>query len=271
VAGNATLFEGTTVETHQSGSALDQTTLDLTSGPRVWLAAGSRGRIFSDRLVLEKGSGQMEKARRFRVEARGLAVRMEAGEGSARVFLAGGARVQVAALAGSASVLNSQGLLVASIRSGSTLEFAFQRSSGELWKLTGCLLSSAGHYTVTDEVTNVTVEVGGAGVDREAGSRVEISGAVDPTVLPISEATQFIRVSGIKRLSKNCAATDRTAAASASGNAGGAGRAGKSGGSMSLPVGVIAVIAGVAVAVVIGGLAATGNLTGGSAAAPVSR
>ncbi len=225
VAGNATLFEGATVETHQSSS-----TLDLASGARLSLAPESKGRIFSDRLILERGSGQMEKAVGFRMEARGLTVRMENGAGSARVALAGSARVQVAALAGSVRVLNSQGLVVAAIHSGNALEFAFQ-VSGAPTKLSGCLRTVSGHYLVTDEVTNVTVEVAGPGLGKEGGNRVQITGAMDPAASPVSGATEYIRVNGVKRLSRGCAATDKAAAAGAGGGGtpGGVGTAARNG------------------------------------------
>lgn len=255
VPGNATLFEGTTVETYQAASMLD-----LASGARLSLAAESKARVFSDHMILEHGLGQMDKAVGFRMEARGLTVRMENGAGSARVALAGTAHVQVAALAGSLRVLNSQGQLVAAIRPGNALEFAFQ-ISGEPWKLTGCLRAIPGHYMLTDEITNVTVEVAGSGLDRESGNRVEVTGVMDPAMSPISGATQYIRVSGIKRLSKNCVATDKAAAA------GSGGAPGKAGTPRALPLAAVAVIAGVAAAAVIGGLAVSGTLTGSSAAA----
>src|SRR6202020_1658629 len=67
VSGNATLFEGSTVETGAAGS-----TTDLQTGARVSLGALSKGRFYSDRMILEKGLGQLDKAENFRVEARGL-------------------------------------------------------------------------------------------------------------------------------------------------------------------------------------------------------
>jgi hypothetical protein len=262
VAGNATLFEGTTVETHQSAL-----TLDLSSGARLWLDAGSKGPLFSDRLILEDGSGQMKQAAGFRIDARGLTVRMDNGAGSVRVALPhagqpGNARIQVAALAGSVRVLNSQGLIVAAIHAGNTLEFAFQASSAPS-KLSGCLRTVSGHYLVTDEVTNVTVEVAGTGLDKEGGNRVQITGVMDPAASPVSAATQYIRVSGVKRLSRGCVATDRAAAAGAGGgNAGGAaGPAAKAGGIGAISVATIAIIGGVSAAAIIGGLAASGSLS----------
>jgi len=270
VAGNATLFEGATVETHQSTSMLA-----LTSGVRVWLAADSKGRVFRDHLLLERGLGQMEKADRFRVLARGLTVQTESTAGSARVELAGTADVQVAALAGSVQVRNSQGLLVASIHSGSALHFAFQ-ASGASSQLSGCLRAESGHYLVTDEVSYVTMEAVGPGLAKESGNRVQVTGAIDPSASPVLSAMAYLRVSGIKRLSRGCAPSNKPAAAGAAGvgGRGGSGGSGSgaatAGGIGALSATTIAVIGGVAVAAAIGGLAASGSLSG-SAAATLSR
>jgi hypothetical protein len=96
-----------------------------------------------------------------------------------------------------------------------------------------------------------------------------VTGANDATATPVSGVTQYIRVSGIKRLGRNCVVPDKAAAAGAGG---GAGKAGGAAGGTKTGIGIatIAVIGGVAAAAVIGGLAASGALTGSSAAS-VSR
>jgi hypothetical protein len=254
VTGNATLFEGTTVETHSASSFLD-----LAAGPRLTLAADSRGRIFGDRLLLERGS-EMQNAPGFRIEARGLIVRPDTAHTSGRVLLEGGERVQVAALTGSLRVLNSGGLLVATVDPGVALAF---QASAEPEKLTGCLRAVPGHYILTDEVTNVTVELSGPGLDRESGNRVEVTGAMDPTAAPVSGTTQYIRISQLKRMGKGCLG-NKAAAAGAGGAAGKAAGAG-GGGVAGLSIGATAaVIGGVAAAAVVGGLAASGSFSGSS-------
>ncbi len=309
VAGNATLFEGATVETRQSSSSLD-----LASGPRVLLGADSKGRIFGDRMILERGSGEMRHSAGFRIEALGLTVRAEA---AARIRLTsatptGAARVQVAALDGGLRVLNSRGLLIAALNPGTALEFEPQSSSGsqsaagssaEFERLSGCLRASNGHFLMTDEVTNVTVEVAGAGLDKENANRVQVTGLMDPAKAPVSGASQFLRVTGVRRLAKGCPANTAAAAGppaaqaaprgkagnngpgdSAGGNTGSAGGTGKAGGnggaggngspggssggglSGGLSGTLIAVVGGVAAAAVIGGLAATGSFSSGSSA-----
>jgi hypothetical protein len=103
VRNNATLFEGATVETGAAGSAMQ-----LSGGARMTLASDSKGRIFGDHLVLERGQGQLDKLSGFRVEARGLTIQPETGNATGRVALTGTNRVQVAAVTGSFRVLNAQ-------------------------------------------------------------------------------------------------------------------------------------------------------------------
>lgn len=267
VTGNATLFEGSTLETAAASSAVE-----MVSGARLSLASASKGRLFGDRMILEKGIGQLDKAENFRLEARGLTIQPETEKSSARVALGAGARIQVAALNGSFRVLNSLGVLVADIGAGRAVEFDPQPANTAS-RLSGCLTMRGVHYLLTDETTNVVVELGGLGLDKEKGNRVEITGAMDPTATPVSDASQFIRVSSVKRLSKGCGASGAAAAAGAGGAPGktaGAG-AGRTGAGAAISTTTIAIIGGVAAAALVGGLAAAGKLTGQSSSSSISR
>ncbi len=62
VWGNATLFDGATVETGSSSSELA-----LRNGVKVQLGAGSRAQIWQNRLVLEKGAAQLAAPGSFEV------------------------------------------------------------------------------------------------------------------------------------------------------------------------------------------------------------
>ncbi len=269
--GNATLFEGSAVETAAAIS-----TVELASGARVSLASSSKGRLFGDHMILEKGIGQLDKAENFRLEARGLTIQPETEKASARVSLGSGARVEVAAFQGSFRVLNSRGLLVANLSAGRSMEFEPQPANTPS-KLTGCLGVRGVHYLLTDETTNVVVELGGPGLDKEKGNRVEVTGAMDPTATPVSDASQFIRVSSLKRLSKGCGASGAAAAAGAGGaskaggGAGGAATGGAATGGAAMSTTTIAIIGGVAAAAVVGGLAAAGKLPGQGGSSPISQ
>jgi hypothetical protein len=245
VTGNATLFEGATVETKSAASRMD-----LSSGAKVLLGADSKGKFYGDHMILEKGEGRLEKAQSFRFEARGLTIQPETGNASARVMLAGGTRVEVAALAGSFRVLNARGVLVANIGSGRSLSLEPQAGGGPSI-LTGTLRLVGGHYLLTDETTNVTAELSGTGLSKEVGSRIEVTGAMDPTASPVTDASQFIRVTAVKHLGKGAAGSSGTAAAGSGGGSG-----------VAISVGTIAIIGGVAAAATLGGLAAAGKLPG---------
>jgi O-antigen ligase len=269
VSNNATLVEGTTVETQQSASSLR-----LNGGSRIAIGSESRVRVFGDHLLLEKGAGDLERLVGYRVVARGLTIQPEGGAASARIAIAGEHLVQVAALSGSFLVKNGKGLVVANLTPGAALEFNPQGSGSDSWKLTGCLTSSAGHFTLTDDTTNVTVEVLGAGLQKETGNLVEITGTMDAAATPVSTAAQVIRASQVKRLGKNCVAPARKATAAAA--AGGAAAGGAAAGGASTIAGIsmttIAIAGGVAAAAVVGGLAAADRLPGqGSVAAGSSR
>ena len=263
VTGNATLVEGTTIETEQAGSSLQ-----LLSGAHIALGAQSKGRVFGDHILLERGVGDLEKLTGYRVEARGLTIQPQSGAASARVALAGSRLVQVAALTGSLRVMNAKGMVVANLTPGSALEFDPQASAhDEPWKLSGCLVSAPGHFTLTDNTTNVTVEAVGTGLEKESGNKVEITGAMDATATPVSGATQVIRVSQIKRLGKNCTPSgDKGTAAAAAGGATGAATI------AGISTTTILIVGGVVAGAAVGGLAAADKLPGqGSTSAGSSR
>lgn len=266
VTGNATLEEGAVVETSQSSSSLD-----LSSGARLVLGASSRGKLYGDHMVLERGESRLERGATYSLEALGLVIKPETGATSGRVALGGAGRVQVAALTGSFRVLNSRGVLVANLATGSALEFEPQVSaSSGLSKVTGVVVKKDGHLLLTDETTNVTVEVTGAGLEKEAGRRVELTGSMDPSATPAGDASQFIRVSQIKRLGKGGVPAHGGAAAAGTGGAVAGGATG--GGIAGISAGTIAIIGGVAAAATLGGLAAANKLPGqGSSAPAVSR
>jgi hypothetical protein len=270
VSGNATLVEGTMVETQQAASALE-----LSNGARISLGPDSKGRVFGDHIVLEKGSGQLDRPTGYKLVARELTIQPESGAASAHVALRGARLVDVAAVNGSLRVLNAKGVLVANLSPGAALEFDPQASDqGEPWKLSGCLRSIPGHFTLADDTTNVIVEPMGAGLDKEAGNRVEITGAMDKSATPVSGASQVIRVNQIRHLAKGCGSSKGAAAAAgAGGAAAGAGAAGTAAGGAILGVSTatVAIIGGVAAAGTVGGLAAAGSLPGQDSTPSVSR
>ena len=110
---NATLFEGATIETTSASSQLA-----LRNGVKVQLAAGSRARVFADRLTLDRGVGQVTGATPFEIDAAFFRI-----QGSG-VRVAIGPTVEVAALSGVARVSGRGDHLLAAIPSGRSMSFA---------------------------------------------------------------------------------------------------------------------------------------------------
>jgi hypothetical protein len=229
VSGNATIFEGNTIETSKIASELR-----LNSGARMQLGSESKAKVYRDRLVLERGLGEIEK---LDLEALSLRVAPSAG---ARVSIRNSGVLQVAALNGPVRVTRN-GVLVANVLAGSALDFEPQAAGAAAAStMTGCLQRAGGKYLLKDETANVTVELQGDGLSAQAGNRVEVSGAMVPGATPASGATQVVKITSIKMISKGCGSKAGAGAAAAG-----------TGAAVGMAVGTKVIIA----AVVIGGVA----------------
>jgi hypothetical protein len=220
-AGNGTLFEGSTVETGKATSELK-----MANGVRMTLDSGTRGKVFRNHLLLEKGTGQIESGT-YTIMARALQIQPSP-SGQAKVTLKGGNRVLVAALNSRVRITNTSGLLIAELAPGRALELEPQEAgAAPPSTLTGCLVKKAGHYLLTDETAGITVELQGSGLEKEVGNRIEVMGVTDPTATAVESASQVIRASRVKQLGKRCTASAAKGAAAGAGAAGaGAGAAG---------------------------------------------
>ena len=275
VRSNGTLFEGTMVET-----AAAPARMHLTSGAVLDLESESAVRVFGEHVVLERGAARIARAAGFAtgflVETRGLTIQPDTSATAARIALIGDRRVEVSALTGSFQVLNAGGMLVAKIAPGKALALESQSTPGPT-RMTGRLVTRDGRYLLTDETTNVTLEVSGSGLTkpdlaRSLGQRVEITGSAQRGGTPVSGATQLIEVAQVTPAppASGGAPAGSTPAGSGGTAPAGAGGAGGVPTATAVSVTIIAIIGGVAAAAVVGGLAASGSL-GGSTAAPVSR
>jgi hypothetical protein len=201
VTGNGTLFDGSTIET---GKATSQLRLD--SGVRLMLDTGTRSKIYRDRMLLERGTGQIERSGSYRILARSLQIQSTEA-GMAKVSLRDGNRVHVAALNGPVSVKTASGLLVAKVAPGNAVEMEPQEAGAAApATITGCLQKKNGHYMITDETAGITVEVQGSNLEKEVGNRIEITGVLDPSASPAMGASQVVRASQINHISKKCSA-----------------------------------------------------------------
>ncbi len=264
VAGNATVFEGAVIET---GKATSQ--LRLKNGARMLLAADSRGVVYRDRLVLERGGSQLDRLAGYSVEALSLKIQPAGAGSSARVDVENAHQVRVSALNGRVDVSNRAGVLVARLGAGEALSLGTQAAGAAAPStITGCLESADGKLTLVDETSSVKFILEGSDAGRHVGSRVEVLG----TVKPESADSNIVRVNNIRQLSKKC--TTRAAAAAAGGSAVDAtgkttGTAGKTAGTAAKTAGAAGKAAGLSVTTkaVIAGVVVAGAATGGAIAA----
>ena len=278
ISGNGTIFDGVMIETQRATGQLE-----LNNGARVQLGANSRGKVFSDHLILEQGETQFRSGAKgkYGLEARTLHIVPADSTTVAHVSMIGANRVHVSALVGSLQVTNSLGVVVGALAAGRALEFEPQSAGASApSKLTGCVVNKDGRFFLTDETSNVTVELRGAGLTQQAGNKVELTGSQLPGVMPAepvySNAGQVIQVSAIKTLSKKCSlpagiaaagaagaasAAAGTAAGGAAAGAAAAGAAGAAAAGVSTAVVAGVVVAGAAAAATIGVIATNDEAT----------
>ncbi|MGI8992546.1 MAG: hypothetical protein ACR2I2_23565 [Bryobacteraceae bacterium] len=203
VPGNATVFDGNTIETSGNPSRIT-----LTDGTRLRLGASSRGVFHRDYLELENGIGQVETGRGYWIEALSLKIGPAKGSASARVSIDVGERVRVAAIGGIIQVATRDGVIVASLTPGKSLEFTNEAEAGAAAPshLKGCLMKSGGRYSLKDETSNVTAELRGGGLDGAVGSKVEVLGNFVPNSSPTEGASQVVQVLKFDQSSQRCGA-----------------------------------------------------------------
>jgi hypothetical protein len=263
VLANGTLTEGAVLETGRGSSSAQ-----LAGGARLFLSPDSRGKLFSDRIILEKGETGVEHAVGFHLEALGLTIRPDRGTSTGRIALLGNNRVRVAALTGSFRVLNARGVLVGNVAAGLAVAFEPQApAAAAATHITGTLTEQSGHFLLTDQVTHVTVEITGQGLAAHVGQVVAVTGTLNAAATPIAGASQVIAATSVQTVAAGAAA------GGAGGAAGGAAAAGAGGAAAGVGIGAttIAIVGGVAAAATLGGLAASGALPGQNSDAGVSR
>lgn len=173
VKGNATLFDGSVVET-----GLATADLQLDRGTEITMATSSRGTLYHDHLVLQQGQSQLSAGSSFELQANEFHVTAIEPNSRGVVSLKAGNTVEVAALNGSFGVANAQGILLASVRPGHALTFAMQAGTGTMeFSGVGILSSENGRFYFTSG-TGVQYEVTGSNVKKYVGQKVVITGIV---------------------------------------------------------------------------------------------
>lgn len=189
IYGNSTLFDGAKIETRNTSSELT-----LSNGVKVQLAAGTAARIWSNRLELEHGTGQVTSNAAFTVVSG--ATRVEGArylvQTDSKGEVAAG-KMEVAALRGTARVLNAKGGLIATVAAGKNMSFAMQQSVTR----EGCLVYKNNGFLLQSDEPMEVVQVTGNGLTENVGNRVIVSGPLTPTGASIAPATAVLNSTAI--------------------------------------------------------------------------
>ena len=265
VSGNATLFDGSVV------ASSGYSRLELSSGARVDLGAGSVVRVFASHVSLEGGSSEVQSASHFTIDARTLRIEPTEAGSIARVRLDGDQRVMVTALSAPVNVWNHDGVLVARVLPAMPLSFLPQAAGSNAFSNTGCVVNKSKAAVFVDQTGNQVFELrsSASSVDlrKFVGKRATVTGTLLTSATPVTGATQVVSVSTIAAAAGgDCApvatrigATTMTAGLAAGGAgvaggaaAGGAAAAGAGGGISAAVVGGVAAATAAAVAGVVG-------------------
>src|SRR5580704_4807420 len=242
-AGNATIFDGSTLETQSVASQVR-----LNGGAQLKFASDSKGTVYSDHVDLQKGSANITG---YSANANGLKVRAD-GKASAAISMREQGVVEIAALTGDVHVFNAAGLNVANLAPGRALDLRPQDAGASApSSLTGCTKKSGSDTLLTDETSNVTVQLRGG--SAKSNRRYQVTGSMVPNATPAGGATQVLNVTNAKELGA-CGA-----GAGAAAPAGGAAGGGLSGAAIA------GIVIAAAAAVSVGAAAAGGAFSGSTA------
>ena len=176
VRGTSVLFGGSVLTSENAG-----TRLEFADGTHATLQQGAKMQVYREHSVLEHGVAMQQGIDKHAVLADGLRVSGVVKNASALVRVIDAAHVEVAAQSGESDVSTSDGRLVARVEAGKVLSFALDQAQGMAAthvKLRGKLRP---HYLLTDDQTQVTYQLQGAGLDPLVGSSVEVTGDVTAT------------------------------------------------------------------------------------------
>ena len=205
VSTHATIFDGSTIEASET-----PVKLQIPPDVRILLDVGSRAQVWGDRLVLERGRAQLDAGRDYRIEARTMRVALAAPGARALVAMGNSGIVEVAALGAAVRVANADGVVVANVTAGRSVELKLGQTK-DAAVLAGCVTKAGGLYLLRDEASGITVELRGADVASQVGQRVEVTGSVVP-LAPAAPAGQVIRANAVKSLDGACEAAEGVAA-----------------------------------------------------------
>lgn len=180
VQGSGTVFDGSVVETGQSiSSGAD---LRLANSEEITLLRDSRGTLYRDHFVLERGAAQLGLTDSFRIQANGVMVVPTEAHSSGVVSINAANSITVETKNGTLEIRNPAGAGVARVHSGTALTFSSVtgKSTSE-FSATGTVSSENGRYYLSSPETGMKYEMKGDNLKDYEGSSVVASGILQPS------------------------------------------------------------------------------------------
>lgn len=173
VQGNATLFDGSVVETGQASADLR-----LNKGAKITMSSSSRGTLYSDHLVLQQGESELAASNTFNLQANGIRVTPNEPNSRGIVSIKQGNTVEVASLNGGFGVSTAHGVMLANIKPGHTVSFAMQEGAkpDEFYGVGLVTQENGVYYLTTDE--NVKYVLTCKDFHHFVGDKVVVSGTI---------------------------------------------------------------------------------------------
>jgi len=179
VQGSGTVFDGSVVETGQSVSS--GADLRLENNAEITLLRDSRGTLYRDHLVLQRGTVQLGLTDSFRVQTISLVVVPTEAHSSGVVSVDAANSVTVEAKNGTLEIRTSAGAGVARVHPGHPLMFSSMtgKSSAEFSAI-GTVSSENGRYYLDSPETGMKYEMKGDNLKDHDGTSVIASGVLEP-------------------------------------------------------------------------------------------
>jgi hypothetical protein len=175
VKGDATLFNGSVVETDQATA-----NLRLDKGTQITLSTNSRGTMYSDHAVLQQGESQVIASNSFQLQAGPVHVFPNLPNSVGIVTLKPDNSVEVASLSGSFGVSSNNGVMLANIHPGRVVNFAMQTPPASQTAFSGLGIVSfdnGTYYLTTDEDVKYVLTCRDS--HRYIGDKVYVTGTVE--------------------------------------------------------------------------------------------
>jgi len=175
VKGNATLFNGSVVETDQATA-----NLRLNKGTQITLSTNSRGTMYSDHAVLQQGETQVIASNSFQLQAGPVHVFPNLPNSVGVVTLRPDNSVEVASLSGSFGVSSNNGIMLANVHPGRVVSFEMQAAGASQTAFSGVGIVSfenGAYVLTTDEDVKYVLTCRDS--HKYVGDKVYVTGTVE--------------------------------------------------------------------------------------------